>query len=189
MRETENTEENVFSCIGRSITWIYFGWKWKVLFDHIYESKNLKAHLCTAELCTQGPSLRLKAGQTGCAQTPYWGHPLCRHKASFSSLSGQHSSCQPAVGAHFRAEDWRCDLQRGSWSTLGWGGGLPTPPLAPAALGLEHSLYPGEGSGEWWCRQETCTDLAWLLQPPRAQCLQHCAINGLNVIAWPSCCI
>lgn len=128
MRETENTEENVFSGIGRSITWIYFGWKWKVLFGHIYESKNLKAHLCTAELCTQGPSLRLKAGQTGCTQTPYWGHPLCGHKASFSSLSGQHSSCQPAVGAHFRAEDWRCDLQWGSWSPLGWGGGLLKPP-------------------------------------------------------------
>lgn len=147
MRETENTEENVFSGIGRGITWIYFGWKWEVLFGRISESEKLKAHLCTVVLCTQGP------GETGCTQTPYWGHPLCGHKASFSSLSGRHSSCQPAVGMSFRAEDWWCELGPESWSTLGWDRGLLTPPSAPPAEGLEQSLCPGEGSGEWWCHR------------------------------------
>lgn len=154
------------------------------------------SHRTSKPICVQqyyvhrGQAWVSKAGETGCTQTPFWGHPLCGHKASFSSLFGRHSSCQPAVGTSFRAEDWWCDLRMESWrswSALGSARGLLTPPPAPAALGLEHSVYPGEGSGEWCCWQETCTS-AWLPQPPRARGLQR-AINGLNVTAGASCCI
>lgn len=93
-----------------------------------------------------------KAGETGCTQTPRWGHPLCGHKASFSSLLGRHSSCQPAVDTSLRAEGWWYDLGLESW--ISWSRGLLTPQAAPAAaVGLEHSLCPGEGSGEWWCHR------------------------------------